>query len=106
MKETFLFTDISVEIMLDMFFFKLSNANIEFAEKKHIWKSYTTAAALPTSKEVELINKKKFAKKEMNKDFEMFVIYIAALKALLAGMTIYTSKITQITNSNLVQIAT
>ena len=77
-------------------FFIPGNANIQFLKKELTWKSYSAAKVLPTTKRVKLINKKKFAQTEINKQFETFVVYIAALKALLAGMAIYPSQKAQI----------
>ena len=76
-QETFLLANISVEIVLDMPFLTLSNANIQFIEKEPTWRSYTTAEALPTTKRVELIDKKEFAKAALDENFETFVVYVA-----------------------------
>ena len=64
-----------------MLFLILSNTNIQFAEKKLTWRSYIAAKALPTTKQVELIKKKEFAKRLLDEKFETFVVHIATLKA-------------------------
>lgn len=69
-----------------MYFFTVSNIYIEFAEKKFIQKFYVTTKALITIKQVELISKKKFTKKTLNKELEILIIYIVALENLLAGI--------------------
>ena len=71
-------------------FFTFSNADIQFAEKELIWRFYTAAQALTTTKQVELIDNKEFAEAALNKESETFVIYVAALEAPLglAKMTI------------------
>ena len=61
----------------------LSNADVQFAEKKFTWRSYTTAKALPTTKWVKLINKKKFAKTALDENFETFVVHVASLNIIL-----------------------
>ena len=61
-QKTFLLDNVSMEVVLRISFLTLSNANIQFAEKKLTWRSYTAAEALSTIKRVELINKKEFAK--------------------------------------------
>ena len=43
--------------------------------------SYTAAEALPTTKWVELIDKKKFAKAALDEESETFMVYVAALEA-------------------------
>ena len=70
-------------------FLTFSNADIQFAEKKLTWRSYIAAEALLTTKWVELIDKKKFPKRVLDEESETFVVYVAALEALLAGMAIH-----------------
>ena len=78
-QETFLLADISTEVVLGMPFLTLSNADIQFIEKELTWRSYTTAKVLPTIKQVELINKKEFAKAVLDENSETFVIHVASL---------------------------
>ena len=72
--------DISAEVVLGMPFLTLSNADVQFVENELTWRSYTTAKALPTTKRIELINKKAFAKDENS---ETFVVYVASLSFTL-----------------------
>ena len=58
-QETFLLVEIYVKMVLRMLFLTFNNANIQFAKKKFIWRSYTTAKALSTIKQVKLIHKKR-----------------------------------------------
>lgn len=51
---------------------------------------------MPIIKWGELINTKKFAKIVLDENFEIFMIYIATLEALLAGMSIHLDKKAQI----------
>ena len=69
-----------------MRFLTLNNSEIEFAKKELTQRSYTAAEALSTTKWVDLINKKEFAKAALDEEFEIFMVYVAALEALLAGM--------------------
>ena len=78
-QETFLLADISTEIILSMLFLTLSNADVQFVEKELIWRSYTTAKALQTTKRVELIDKKEFAKVALDENSETFVVHVASL---------------------------
>ena len=84
-QETFLLADISAEVVLDMPFLTLSNADVQFVEKELTWRSYTTAEALPTTKRVELIDKKEFAKAALDENSETFVVYVASL-SLVPGI--------------------
>ena len=70
------------EVILGMFFLALSNANVKFAARDFIWRYYTTAKTLPTTKRVECIDKKKFPKMALDKQSETFIVYMAAPKAL------------------------
>lgn len=74
-----------------MLFLTLNNTNIKFAEIELFWRLYTTAKALPTTKQVELINKKKFAKMVLDKNLEIFMIYVIALEVSLVGNLIHPS---------------
>ena len=62
-----------------MFFLTLSKADIRFVEWELVWRTYTAAEALLTSKKVEIIDKREFAVAALNADDEIFVVYIAAL---------------------------
>ena len=85
-----------MKVVLGMPFLTLSNANIQFTEKEFTWRSYTAVKALPTTKQVELIDKKEFAEAALDEESETFVVHIAALKAPLVGMVIHPSREAQI----------
>lgn len=72
-----------------MFFLTFSNTNMLFLEQKFTWMFYIITKALFTTKKVEFINRKKFAKTALNKNSKTFVIHIATLKALLVSQSIY-----------------
>ena len=93
-QESFLLAKTSWEVVLEMPFLSLSNANIQFAEKELTWRLYTAAEALSTTKRVELIDKKKFVKAALHKKSETFVVHNSALEALLgsAEMTIHPAR--------------
>ena len=97
-QKSFLLAETSMEVVLGMPFLTLSNANIQFAEKEPIWRSYTAAEALPTTKRIELIDKKEFAKATLDEESKTFVIHIAVLEALVesAEMTIHLAQAAQI----------
>ena len=77
--------DISAEVVPGMPFLTFTNADVQFVEKELIWKSYTTAEALLTTKQVELINKKEFAKPVLDEKSETFVIHVASFN-LVSGI--------------------
>ena len=78
-QKTFLLADISTEMVLDMSFLTLSNVDVQFVEKELTWRSYTTAKALSTTKRVEIIDKKEFAKAALDENSETFVVHVASL---------------------------
>ena len=57
-QKTFLVAKIKFEVILGMFFLKISNADMSFGEKTLTWKTYTTNNALPTTKQVQIFNPK------------------------------------------------
>ena len=81
-EEPFLLANTSMEIVLEMPFLAFSNANIQFDTECFIWRSYSTAKALPTTKRVDLIDKHKFTKAALDENSETFVVQVAVLEAL------------------------
>lgn len=81
-------------MLLKILFFIVSNANIQFAKKKLTYRSCTLDKALSTTKQVEFIDNKKFAKVVLDKNVEDFVIHVIFLSSSL--MLIYLAKKTQI----------
>ena len=94
-QETFLLIDLNVKVVLGMPFLTLSNANIQFAQKKLTWRSYTTAKALPTTKRVEIIDRKEFAKAALDEHVEAFVVHVISLN--LNSMLIHPGQEAKIT---------
>ena len=52
-QEIFLVADMKFEVILRMFFLKLSNADVSFNEKIFTWKLSTTNKTLPTIERVQ-----------------------------------------------------
>ena len=59
-------------------------------EQELVWRTYTAAEALPTTKRVEIIDKREFAAAALNADNETFLVYVAA-PAEPTTMPIYLS---------------
>lgn len=70
-----------MEMIPRILFLALSNTDVQFGVEKLTWRSYTTARALPITRQIELIDKYKFAKATLYENSEMYVVYIATLKA-------------------------
>ena len=61
-------------------FFTLSNTNIQFAWEKLTWRSYITAKALSTIKQIKIIDKKEFIKAVLDENVEAFVMHVTSFK--------------------------
>ena len=79
-------------MVLKMPFLILSNVNSHFTDKKLTWRSFITAEALFTIKQVELINKKKFAKVALDENVEVFVVHMTSISLNKPKMSIYPAK--------------
>ena len=62
-----------------MLFLTFNKADIRFTERKFVWKIYTAAEVLPTTKMVEIINRKEFLAAALNANNKIFVVHVAAL---------------------------
>lgn len=62
-----------------MLFLTYINIDIQFREKKLVWKTYSIAEALSATKRVKVFNTKDFAKAQLDQDIKGFVIYINSL---------------------------
>ena len=80
-KETFLIANISPEVVLEMPFFTLNGADVNFLGRELRWRTYTTKEALATTKHIELVNKKKFATVMLDPESETFVVYVISLSS-------------------------
>ena len=92
-QEIFLVANTSMEVVLGMPFLTLSNADIWFAKKELVWRTYSVAEALPTTRKGEIIDKKEFAAAALNKEDETFVVHMAALSV---GSNVHPSRQAQI----------
>ena len=77
-----------MEVVLELPFLIFNNTNIHFVEKEVTWRSYTAKKALPTTRKVELMDIKEFAKVALNKNIEAFVVHIRSM-SLRSKMTIH-----------------
>ena len=78
-QRTFLLSNIDLEVVLGMPFLTFGKVDIWFAERELVWWTYTAAEALPTTRRVEIIDKREFAVAALNVDDETFVVHVAAL---------------------------
>ena len=76
-QETFLVVDTKFEVVLGMLFLKISNTDIAFDKGTLTWKSYTTIRALPTTKQVQLVDSMEFVIAALDADSKTFVLHVA-----------------------------
>ena len=58
--------DTKIKVVLGMPFLTLNNADIRFAERELVWRTYSAAEALSTTRRVVIIGKKKFVAAALN----------------------------------------
>ena len=75
-------------------FLTLINIDVLFLERELTFRFYIAAEALPTTKRVEIIDKKEFAKTVLDENVEAFVVHVTSLSRNL--MSIYPAQETQI----------
>ena len=75
-QKTFLIANTKFEVILGMFFLKLSNINILFGEKTLIWRTYITNKALLITKQVQIIDKKNIIIVALDVNNETFIVHM------------------------------
>ena len=78
-EEIFLLADVKLEVVFEILFLTINNADVNFQARNLQWRSYTTGDVFLTTRQVELIEKKEFAAAALDPDHEAFVVYVAAL---------------------------
>ena len=71
--------NVSLEIVFEMSFLTLSDADVDFLDWELRWRTYTTQEAPLTIRRVELVGKKEFATAALDPEHETFVIHFASL---------------------------
>ena len=82
-KKTFLVANISLKVVLGMFFLTLSGADIDFSAWELWWRTYTTKEAFLTIKHVELVGKKEFAATVLDQKYETYIVHVTSLSSAL-----------------------
>ena len=86
--------DTKFEVILGMPFLKISNADVSFGEGTLTWKTYTTNEALPTTEQVQIIDKKDFVIAALDADNETFVVHVAFRER--EGMPVHSERQAQV----------
>ena len=78
-QKTFLLANIALDVVLGIPFLIFSKADIRFTERKLVWRTYIVTEALPTTRRVEIIDKKELTVEVLNADDEIFIVHVEAL---------------------------
>ena len=96
-EETFLVANVSPEVVLGMPFLTLSSADVDFSGRELRWRTYTTEEVLPTTRRVELVDKREFAAAALDPEHETYVVHVASLSSTsLASLNVHTFREPQI----------
>ena len=79
-QESFLVADTKFKAILGMLFLKMSNAGMSFNKKTFMWKFYITNKALPTTKQVQIVNLKEFVIAILDMGSKTFIVCMAIRK--------------------------
>ena len=74
--------NISLEVVFGIFFLTLSGADVDFLDWELYWRTYTTQAAFPTTRCVELVGKKKFAAAALDPKHKTYVVHIRLVSSV------------------------
>ena len=69
--------NITFEMILKMFFLKLSNADMSFSDETLMWRTYTINKALSITEQVQIIYKKNLVIVALDVNSKTFVVHIA-----------------------------
>ena len=86
--------DTKFEVILGIFFFKISNVDVLFGKEILIWKFNTINKALPTTKQVQNVDLKNFFLAALNIDSKMFKVHVAIWER--KKMLMYSKKQAQV----------
>ena len=74
--------NVSPEIVFGMLFLILSSADVDFFGRELRLRTYTNEKALPTTRCVELLGKKKFAAAELDPEHETYVVHVESVSSV------------------------
>ena len=80
-EETFLVANVSPEIVLGMPFLTVSGADVDFSGRELRWRIYITENVFPTTRHIELVDKKEFAAAELDPEHKTYVVHVTSLSS-------------------------
>ena len=76
--------DTAMKVVLGMFFLALSKVEVNFAKQELTWRTYSLDKALPTTKRVQIIDRREFAAAALALDKKAFLVHVAYLRAKMS----------------------
>ena len=83
-EKIFLVTNVSPEVVFEIFFLTLIAADIDFLDWELYSKTYIIEEALPTIKRIQLVDPKEFAAIALNPEHETFIVHVASLSSVVS----------------------
>ena len=80
-EKTFLVANVSLKIVFKMPFLALSGADVHFLDWELWWRTYTIEEALPTTKRVELVYKKKFVVAALDPEHMTYIVHVGLVSS-------------------------
>ena len=68
--------NVSPKVVFEMFFLTLSGTDVDFLDWELRWRIYTIKQAFPTTKRVELVDKKEFAAIALDPKYKTYIVCI------------------------------
>ena len=82
-KEIFLVANVSLEVVLGMFFLTLSCTDVDFLDWELRWRTYTIKEALSTTKCIEPVGKKEFVGAMLDSEHKSYIVYVGSVSSVM-----------------------
>ena len=66
-----------------MLFLTLSGADVDFLDRELQWRSYTTQAALSTTKRIERVGKKEFLAAVLDPEHKTYIVHVESVSSVV-----------------------
>ena len=81
-EKIFLVVNVSPEVVHGMLFLTLNGADVDVLGRELLWRTYTTKETLPTTRYIELVDKKEFAVTALNPEHELYVVHVESISSV------------------------
>ena len=91
---------LTVPRVFGMLLLTLSGANVDFLDQELWWRTYTTEEVLPTTRHIELMDKKEFVAAKLDSEHKIHIVYVGSISFIISLSTsplnVYPSRRLQI----------